>query len=110
MSERPRPPTTADTALGSIHSTIPAARRRSSWDRPTIRSSSTCGCSIFVPGTKTFTFGYDLAAGTFALVAQIGDSTAQTFWLEGGADSEAVSLIEPPPPPTFTQVARSYLL
>jgi len=43
-------------------------------------------------------------------VAQIGDSTAQTFWLEGGADSKAVSLIAPPPPPTFTQVARSYLL
>ena len=48
---------------------------------------------------SSFTFGYDLASGTFALVARIGDSAAQTVWLEGGHDSTALSLVAPPPPP-----------
>ena len=58
---------------------------------------------------KTFTFGYDLAAGTFALIARVDESAAQTQWLEGGADSTAVSLLAPPAPPTFSEVALKYL-
>src|SRR6185503_15631154 len=51
---------------------------------------------------SSFTFSYSLAAGTFALVAQVGESAAQTFWLEGGRESGPVSLVTPPPPPTLT--------
>jgi hydrogenase/urease accessory protein HupE len=57
---------------------------------------------------KNFTFGYDLAAGTFALVVRIGDSAAQTVWLEGSTDSADLSLVAPPPPLTMTEVARRY--
>ncbi len=60
-------------------------------------------------GSKSFTFAYDLAAGTFALIARIGDSPAQTIWLEGSTDSMPVSLVAPPPPPTLTEVALRYL-
>lgn len=59
-------------------------------------------------GTRSVTFGYDLASGTFALVARIGDSSAQTVWLEGGHDSAALSLVAPPPPLTVTEVALRY--
>jgi hypothetical protein len=58
-------------------------------------------------GSKSFTFGYDLAAGTFALIARIGDA-AQTIWLEGSTDSAPVSLVAPPSPPTLTEVAVRY--
>jgi hypothetical protein len=47
--------------------------------------------------SRGFTFGYDLAAGTFALIVRIGDSAAQTIWIEGGTDSAEVSLVAPPP-------------
>ena len=46
--------------------------------------------------------------GTFALIARIGDSAAQTIWIEGGTDSAAVSLVAPPPPPTLREVALRY--
>jgi hydrogenase/urease accessory protein HupE len=57
---------------------------------------------------KSFTFSYGLAAGTFALVVHVGESAAQTFWLEGGRESGPVSLVAPPPPPTLTDVATRY--
>jgi hydrogenase/urease accessory protein HupE len=60
------------------------------------------------PDARSFTFGYDLAAGTFALVARIGDTAAQTIWLEGSTDSPALSIVAPPPPLTLTEVARRY--
>ena len=58
--------------------------------------------------TKTFTFSYGLASGTFALVVHIGDSAAQTIWLEGNTESAAMSLVTPPRPLTLTEVARRY--
>jgi len=57
---------------------------------------------------SSFAFGYELASGTFALVARIGDSGAQTVWLEGGHDSAALSVVAPPPPLTLTEVALKY--
>jgi hydrogenase/urease accessory protein HupE len=57
---------------------------------------------------KGFTVAYGLASGTSALVVRIGDSAAQTFWLEGGQDSQPVSLVAPPPPPGIRQVAFHY--
>ena len=57
---------------------------------------------------RSLTFGYDLASGTFALVVRIGDSGAQTVWLEGGHDSAALSLVAPPPPLTLAEVALRY--
>lgn len=60
-------------------------------------------------GADAFTFSYDLASGTFALVARVRDSAAQTFWLEGGRDSQPISLAAPPPPPTTAAIARRYL-
>lgn len=59
-------------------------------------------------GARTFTLSYDLAAGTFAMVAHVGDSAAQTFWLEGGRESGPVSLVAPPPPLTSAEVASRY--
>jgi hydrogenase/urease accessory protein HupE len=59
-------------------------------------------------GVKAFTFGYDLAAGTFALIVHVGESTAQTLWLEGGAETTPLSLLAPPPPLTGTEVALRY--
>jgi len=56
----------------------------------------------------TFAFGYDLAAGTFALIMRVGDSGAQTIWLEGGTNSTALSLVAPPLPPTLGEVASRY--
>lgn len=55
-----------------------------------------------------FTFSYSLAAGTFALVARVGESAAQTFWVEGGRESAPVSLTAPPPPATLADVATRY--
>lgn len=73
------------------------------------QAPSTVRLTGMVPaGSKSFTFAYDLAAGTFALIARIGDSPAQTIWLEGSTDSAAVSLVAPPPPPTLTEVAIRY--
>jgi hydrogenase/urease accessory protein HupE len=63
---------------------------------------------VIPENAHAFTFGYDLATGTFVLVSRVGDSAAQTFWLEGGAESGAVSIVAPPPPLTFTEVARRY--
>jgi hydrogenase/urease accessory protein HupE len=57
---------------------------------------------------KSFTFGYDLAAGTFALVARIGDSAVQTIWLEGSTESVVLSLVAPPAPLTLSEVAPKY--
>jgi hydrogenase/urease accessory protein HupE len=58
--------------------------------------------------SRGFTFGYDLAAGTFALIVRIGDSAAQTIWIEGGTDSAEVSLVAPPPPLTLREIALRY--
>jgi hydrogenase/urease accessory protein HupE len=59
-------------------------------------------------GSKSLTFAYDLAAGTFALIARIGDSPSQTIWLEGSTDSAPISLVAAPPPPTLIEVAVRY--
>ena len=64
---------------------------------------------VIPAGARAFTIEYDLASGTFALVAHVGDSAAQTFWLEGGSESGVVSLVSPPPPPTVFEVAGRYL-
>ncbi len=59
-------------------------------------------------GARAFTLSYGLATGTFALMARVRDSAAQTVWLEGGRESTAISLDAPPPPPTTIEVARRY--
>lgn len=59
-------------------------------------------------GAKSFAVRYPLATGTYALVARIGESAAQTYWLEGGKESDAISLSAPPPPPTRAEVAARY--
>lgn len=59
-------------------------------------------------GVQSFTLSYALASGTFALVAHIMDSAAQTFWLEGGKASVPISLTAPPPPPSRFEVALRY--
>ena len=57
---------------------------------------------------RTFTFSYGLATGTFGLVVHVGESAAQTFWLEGGRESGPVSLVAPPLAPTSAAVATRY--
>ena len=60
------------------------------------------------PGAQAFTFTYDLAAGTFALVTHIHDNAVETVWLEGGLESRPVSLVVPSAPPTLAAVATRY--
>lgn len=57
---------------------------------------------------RSFVFTYDFAVGTYALVVHIGDSAAQTFWLEGRRTSAPISIAAPPPPLTSAQVAEKY--
>jgi hydrogenase/urease accessory protein HupE len=59
-------------------------------------------------GARTLTFGDDLAAGTFALVVHVGNSGAQTMWLEANTDSAPVSIVAPPPLLTPSEVAVRY--
>ncbi len=91
-------------------------------DRPTAeyRPPSAIGELVQTPGevrltghvptqARAFEFAYALAGGTYALVAHVRDSTAQTFWIEGPASSGAIPLAAPPPPPTRSEVAVRYL-
>jgi hydrogenase/urease accessory protein HupE len=59
-------------------------------------------------GAGAFSVRYDLAIGTFALVAHVGAAPAQTIWIEAGAESAPVSLVAPPPPLTTGEVAARY--
>ncbi|HUR33290.1 MAG TPA: HupE/UreJ family protein [Vicinamibacterales bacterium] len=60
------------------------------------------------PGARTFTLQYDLAGGTFALVARIHERAPRTLWVEPGRPSEAVSLGDPVTPLGSGEVAREY--
>jgi hydrogenase/urease accessory protein HupE len=60
------------------------------------------------PGAQAFSLSYALASGTYALIVRIGESAAQTFWLEGAQESQPVSLVAPPPPPGVREVALRY--
>ena len=57
---------------------------------------------------RAMTFSYDLATGTFALIARVRDSAAQTVWLEGGKESDPISIEAPPPPLSKAEVAFRY--
>ena len=59
---------------------------------------------------RAMTLSYDLATGTFALVARVRDSAAQTVWLEGGRESAPISIMAPPPPLSTAAVAGRYFL
>jgi hydrogenase/urease accessory protein HupE len=63
---------------------------------------------VLAAGAQAFTFSYSLTDGAFALVARVGDSAAQTFWLESGSKSAPISLAASPPPTTL-EVAWRYL-
>lgn len=58
---------------------------------------------------QTFTFAQHLAMGSYALNVRIGDSGTQTFWVEGSASSEPISLT-PPPPATRTGIALQHVV
>jgi hydrogenase/urease accessory protein HupE len=74
-----------------------------------VKAPSTVRLTGAIPPTaREFTVDYELASGTFALVARVGAGPAQTFWLEGSTDGVAVSLVAFHPPPTFSEVARRY--
>jgi hypothetical protein len=62
----------------------------------------------FPSAARTFTFAQSLAMGSYALNVRIGDSPAQTFWVDGPAPSDAISLIAPPPA-SRTAVAWQHL-
>ncbi|HUK35902.1 MAG TPA: hypothetical protein VLV86_18425, partial [Vicinamibacterales bacterium] len=59
-------------------------------------------------GARTFTFVQGLAMGAYALNVRIGDSPAQTIWLDGPAPSEAISLA-PPAPATRAAIAWQHV-
>lgn len=59
-------------------------------------------------GADTFVFDDGLTTGTYAMVVRVGDSAAQTVWIEGAAPSPGVSLAAPPPPPGLLEVASKY--
>lgn len=73
------------------------------------QAPSTIRVTGHVPdGARALTLSYALATGTFALVAHVRDSAAQTFWIEGNKESGSIALAAPPPPPTGRQVAARY--
>jgi hydrogenase/urease accessory protein HupE len=61
-------------------------------------------------GAKDFVLAYGLAAGSFAMNLRIGDSPAQTVWLDGAESSPPISLTAPPPPPTTLEVMHQYFV
>ena len=46
--------------------------------------------------------------GSYALNVRVGDSPVQTLWLEGSRPSLPVSLVAPPPPATWREIAWQY--
>jgi hydrogenase/urease accessory protein HupE len=61
-------------------------------------------------GAGVFTLKYGLVAGSYAMNVRIGDSPAQTVWVDGARDSEKISLASPSPAPTRAQIAWQYLV
>lgn len=59
-------------------------------------------------GSRAFTFNDALTTATYAVVVHVGDGAAQTVWVDGSAESAAVSLTAPPPPPTVARTALKY--
>ena len=59
-------------------------------------------------GASALTFANGLAMGTYALNVRRGESPQQTFWLDGGNSSPAVSLLALPPPSTPGDIAAQY--
>ena len=57
---------------------------------------------------REMTFAYGLALGSYALNVRIGDGQPQTFWIDGGESSQAISLVAPPRPATPGEVAWQY--
>jgi hypothetical protein len=60
-------------------------------------------------GAGSARLSYGLAMGSYALDVRIGDSPQQTFWIDGTAPSEPISLTAPPPPATRAAIARQHL-
>jgi hypothetical protein len=59
-------------------------------------------------GSRSVSFAYGLALGSFALNVRVGDSPVQTVWLSGSEPSAPISLASPPPPSTTAEVAWQY--
>jgi hydrogenase/urease accessory protein HupE len=59
-------------------------------------------------GVREFSIANGLAIGSYALNVRIGSSPVQTAWINGTDRSAAVSLLAPPPPSTWRQVAWQY--
>jgi hydrogenase/urease accessory protein HupE len=57
---------------------------------------------------RDFSFAYALAMGSYALNIRIGQSPVQTLWINGAERSPAVSLVAPPAPSTWSEVAWQY--
>ena len=57
---------------------------------------------------RSFRFQYDLAGGTFALVARVHAQPARTIWVEPLRPSESVELVALGPPPDTSEVALQY--
>jgi hypothetical protein len=75
------------------------------------QAPSTVRLSGEIPqGASVFTVSYGLAAGTFALIARVGESEGQTFWIEGGAPSPAIALAAPPASARWHVVRRYVVL
>ena len=59
-------------------------------------------------GAREFSIANGLALGSYALNVTIGNSPVKTEWINGIGRSAAVSLVAPPPPFTWRQVAWQY--
>jgi hydrogenase/urease accessory protein HupE len=59
-------------------------------------------------GARDFAFAYGLAMGSYALNIRIGESPVQTLWINGGERSSPVSIVAPPLPSTWSEVAWQY--
>ena len=65
-------------------------------------------CGSIPPGARDFEFAYELALGTYAFNARVGDGPVRTQWIVGTGPSTPVSLSNPPPPPTRIEIAWQY--
>jgi hydrogenase/urease accessory protein HupE len=61
-------------------------------------------------GARSLIFSSELAMGAYALIVRVGESPPQTIWLEGSHASEPISLVAPPPPLTWVEVAKQYFV
>lgn len=61
------------------------------------------------PHARAFRWRYDLTFASYALIVKSAAGAEATVWLEGGDTSQPLALARVEPPPSRSQVARTYV-